>query len=174
MSADRQSTADDGELDRRLRLTFRTIMPLLDANSPSESADGTDRTPACDRSVRSSSPGSDHASPSSPSRRQQSPSLASLRCSRSTTKAIVTCRRRRGHARRHPHRTPVSSMHVFGSEARGRRLRRRQRQELTSTNTGSVDRLADLARWGNRSSSTATMEPRRSTWSDRTGRTNTK
>jgi Tol biopolymer transport system component len=45
MTGDRRIAVGDGELDRRLRLTFRTIMPLLDANPPSESTDVADGTP---------------------------------------------------------------------------------------------------------------------------------
>jgi WD40-like Beta Propeller Repeat len=45
MTGDPKRTVDDGELDRRLRLTFRTIMPLLDANPPTETTAETEDTP---------------------------------------------------------------------------------------------------------------------------------
>jgi Tol biopolymer transport system component len=45
MTAGPRRIVDDGELDRRLRLTFRTIMPMLDTEPPSNSTDQADATP---------------------------------------------------------------------------------------------------------------------------------
>ena len=42
MTGDRRTTVDDGELERRLRLTFRTVMPLLDVEPMTGTQDDAD------------------------------------------------------------------------------------------------------------------------------------